>query len=440
MKIKRKIKYCMIFSLLMILVTNCAYARVRYATGVGTTAFQFTSDDHVITTTDIVDDAVSYFEDAGYTEAYPLKDPSYTLFASNMIGAEVIQLFSHGGYSSMPFKSYVGITTGATRTLGSYQYIGLDYLKDAWKDNLLLIAYMGCQTALPKDAENLEDQYKDTITYQSVAYANAETAIGFEEKVSCADVKKWSELFNEYLASGHGVEESALYANNNISGYNNANIKKWLLVYNTNPNQKIGRYHSTAELSSIQESYTRRVYQSNNLLNNEVKLAFNNDKEIIDKLRKLDSSIEFNNYVVTRSKAHIINASGEKESREIEFVDVNLKIGDFYTDAGYTLEIENNNIKGIYDRNIDIEKQKELLNNEENFQAELYVDKVNEIQKENEKISTYNLNKVDAKENDARYYYDIKNNKKYYQVEVENETLDIDGNVCTMYDVINYEL
>ena len=136
----------------------------------------------------------------------------------------------------------------------------------------------------------------------------------------------------------------------------------------------------------------------------------------------------------------MINASGEKESREIEFVDVNLKIGDFYTDAGYTLEIENNNIKGIYDRNIDIEKQKELLNNEENFQAELYVDKVNEIQKENEKISTYNLNKVDAKENDARYYYDIKNNKKYYQVEVEDETLDFDGNVCTMYDIVNYEL
>lgn len=440
MKVKRKIGYSIIVCLMIICISNSTYARVRYASSIGTEKFKFLNTDDEITTIDIVEDAISYFEDAGYTEAYPHIDPSYSLFASNMIGAEVIELFSHGGYSSMPFKSYVGITTGATRTQGSYQYIGLDYLKDAWKDNLLLIGYMGCETALPKDAENLEDQYKDTITYQSVAYANAGTAIGFEEKISCSDMEKWAKLFNEYLASGHGVEESALYANNNIRWYKNENIKKWLLVYNTDPNQKIGKYHSTAELSSIEESYTRNVYESNNLLNKEVKLTLNNDKEIIDELRKIDTSIESNNYVITRSKAHIINATGEKKSREIEFVDVNLKIGDFYTDAGYTLEIENNNIKGIYDKNIDIEKQKELLNNKENFQAELYVDKVNEIQKESEKISTYNLNKVDVKENDTRYYYDIKNNKKYYQVEVEDETLDIDGNVCTMYDIVNYEL
>lgn len=440
MKVKRKIGYCIMICLMIICITNSTYARVRYASGIGTEKFKFLSTDDEVPTINLVEDAISYLKEAGYTEAYQHIDPSYSLFASNMIGAEVIELCSHGGYSSMPFKSYVGITTGATRTQGSYQYIGLDYLKDAWKDNLLLIAYMGCETALPKDAENLEDQYKDTITYQSVAYANAGTAIGFEEKISYSDMEKWAKLFNEYLASGHGVEESALYANNNIRWYKNENIKKWLLVYNTDPNQKIGKYHSTAELSSIEESYTRNVYQSNNLLNKEVKLTLNSDKEIIDELRKIDTSIEPSNYVITRSKAHIINATGENKSREIEFVDVNLKIGDFYTDAGYTLEIENNNIKGIYDKNIDVEKQKELLNNKENFQAELYVDKVNEIQKESEKISTYNLNKVDAKENDTRYYYDIENNKKYYQVEVEDETFDIDGNVCTMYDVVNYEL
>lgn len=127
MKVKRKIGYCIMICLMIICITNSTYARVRYASGIGTEKFKFLSTDDEVTTINLVKDAISYLKEAGYTEAYQHIDPSYSLFASNMIGAEVIELCSHGGYSSMPFKSYVGITTGATRMQGSYQYIGLDF-------------------------------------------------------------------------------------------------------------------------------------------------------------------------------------------------------------------------------------------------------------------------------------------------------------------------
>ena len=42
MKIKSKIGYCTIVILIMLMITNNAYAITRYATGVGTNAFQMT--------------------------------------------------------------------------------------------------------------------------------------------------------------------------------------------------------------------------------------------------------------------------------------------------------------------------------------------------------------------------------------------------------------
>lgn len=430
---KRKISYFFVTFVITILLTNSVYA-TRMASAIGTVNHSYNGGT-AISTTGILSDATSYWEDAGYTNIIDITDPSYITLLSNLVGAEVLLLTTHGNEDSMIFKSNVGIVTGDDRILGAYEYIGLNTVKNAWDQNLLLIMYMGCSTASP----GTDGTYANSITYKSVADANAEVAIGFEDEVSASDMEKWAELFNYYLSIGNGVEDSARYANNNINNYNSENIKEWLLVYNTTPNQKIGRYYSNVDLASIEESYIRNTYQASNLLDETVNLTNNSNTEIVNEIKKIDKSIEEKDYEIARSKSRIMDVN-TNQIREIENVDINFKVGDFYTDSGYTLEIENNKIIGMYEKNMNSEMKNMFNNDSEEFKREAYNNELLEILNTLQNTNLSTITYLNQENDEIKLYYDTKNNKKYCQVKVRDEIIDANGNKGVFVDFINYEI
>lgn len=430
----------------LIFYATSVYA-IGFASAIGTENYtsvgSILSDkngESTITTTPLINTAANYYDSCGYTNSRRIIDPSYTLLVSNIVGAEIQLYATHGSLDSVSFKSPVGIKTGATKMVGQKEFFGTDDALSAWNKNTILVMYLACNTAGENGAYS-----EDSITYKTVADGGPIISIGFTRIIYYSDLEKWSNRLHTYLASGHGVEESARYANT-FNDYKDNGIKDWLLIGKSSSyfNIKIGYYRTRSEVSSIRSSYVEKRVDNRNLIGQSVEIS-NDDviTSIINELKKIDG-FEKERYEYQIHKSTMIGTE-DNSNKEIQYVDAIFKVGDFYTDAGYTVLIENDKIIGIYDNNIDIEKQRELLNDENNFIiSSLEITNENLI---NKAISSYNsdnsnaFNDVVQNQNEKiTYYYDMINNKKYIQIPVISKRIDINGKTDIAVDKINYEI
>lgn len=71
----------------------------------------------------------------------------------------------------------------------------------------------------------------------------------------------------------------------------------------------------------------------------------NDLKNIFNEIIKIDSNFNYENYEIVKSKGiTTVNVVNNIESECAKYIDLYFKIGDFYTNAGYTIKLKDNMI------------------------------------------------------------------------------------------------
>lgn len=425
-------------AILIIIILSTVIANYSFAMGpaitVGTvenTAYdEEKKEDATITTTSLIEYAANCYEKCGYTNVKRLKDPSYILLLSNALASEVQLYSTHGSIDSITYTSKTGICI-TTKNSGGAEYIGVDALRNGWKSNCKFVMYMACNTG-GKDG----NASTDSLVFHTVSDA-APACIGLTKTVSYSrGLEPWSKNFNERLSNGYGVYDSLIYANQ--FDYSDSKVKYWHMSYNgdiTTPNLKIGKY-AGQEINSIDTSIGK---ERKNILKNDIYNLYS-EEQIINEIKKYDNNFDSKNYIMQESKSVITetNNKGEVVSTiNLRNISYTLKIGDFITNAAYVVSIIDDKLIGIYDNNIDIDKQSELLKKTDSYKIDLSTEKINNYMKDSEKNvnAKYNLKNANSVEDNIKYFYDIKTDKKYIEIDVESE---INGDIAI--DTIEYEI
>lgn len=422
MKRKSKLFFITCFALTFCLIFTTFVHASNFATAIGSTV-------NNINTTNHINDAADAYDSCGYTNTRRLLDPSYLTLLSNL-AAEVQFFATHGNIDNITFNKS-GIRVGTEATYGELEYIGTNNVS-TWANNTILTTYAGCYTA---GDTNLDT---NSITYVT-AVKGVEATLGFKDEIYPSSLENWADRYNTKLASGYGVLDAADYASSFIYVYDS--VKDYHVVHHGDANVKIGNYHtSTASLNTANslEDLSRTT-----ILSNSEKNLVATDSNIKSLLKSKDNNFNENNYELTRRTGGSTDIETGK-TVETEYIDVKLKIGDFITNAGYTIKTKNGKIEKVYDNNIDKEAQELALNNVNEFLIKNNVSqsKISELETKavNEVASTYSTNTiVDNHVSDTRYFYDIETGKKYVLMSVRSENHK-DGSVGYAYDTVKYEL
>ncbi len=332
--------------------------------------------------------AASYYGSAGYSSSYSV-EPTYQIMrgkfsdGTNYRMSSAILFFSgHANYSNMNFNYngkggdymtgvYYGTSFDST---SGYKYAGL---KSFNLRNTKLITFAGCLTA------------SNTTNLPSVAVSEgAKTAIGWTEKVGEMSHSSWLGYYNEYLNKGYTVQQAINYANS--FAYWDSNVKKYKLYGDSSL-----KITSTVSTNSA-ESDSRIVSVENSLYT---------DKEIEKEIKKLNNKFDLNKYKKVES---VVDGK-----RTIDYIYI---AGDFISDSGYTVFIDEEKKVTIYDNNYQVERFEEdvlktTVSEEKIKKAQNNaIEKIKTKVKGNDKITIANTNKV----------FDSKTGEKYIYITIEH--------------------
>lgn len=358
------------------------------------------------------------------------------ILTSNLT-AQVQFISAHGGTDRIYFRKS-GIKLGGYEFNTDYnvEFIGINNINYG---NTILVTYTSCESA---GKANII--YDNSIAVQT-AVNGANVTLGFKDKIDSNSVESWTRRYNERLALGDGVKEAAQYANLFI--YQDHRIQRFHLVHHGNPNQKIGKY-----ISGFSPYYTQNtmiskkdISQPQNILKNDSRVVNSSEESIISEIKEYYPNFNKENYEISdRSSATMTNITINETEEIASYVAIQLKIGDFYTDAGYVAEIKDGIIKGIYDNNIDIKKQEELLSKQDVFKVEsnkFDLDSMKEVIVENirGKYKESKNVKIDEDTLNVKYFYDIKTDKRYILITIKSEVT-INGHTGEANDSIKWEI
>lgn len=369
-------------------------------------AYSVATQSGGINTIQMMNDAAYSYLDTGY-HTYGVTDPEPGDF-NEYLYADVQFFVTHGGTDNVQF-SKTGICVGNTKTLTidgvSKKFWGTNSIN--WSGSgTLLVTYLSCNDA---GVNNTPD--RNSISYKT-AERGAQVTLGFREEIVLGSAENWAKRYNERLGQGYGVDDAVKYADSFI--YITSGIKTGHIWHHGDPNIKIGKYRS----SNLLELEDERII---GLKQEKSSATINN---ITETIKSIDNSFNIENYDVNLSNFTSGEVGSDEITTEATFIDLQLKIGEYKTEAGYTIEMKNGEIINIYDNNIDIEKQNQLLrskNNELNESIENNIVsqlKVKAIQSVEDK---YN-NEVIVKDNEVEstYFYDLNTDKKYIIFTVPN--------------------
>lgn len=406
MKMKKVLlSISLIIAIIMITgLSTMVYARDNLAYAAGTT--------NGINTVQDVNDAMNAYSNAGYRRSSHI-DPSRDTLWSYLY-ADVQFFPTHGSLTSISFTNS-GIRVGND----SNNYIGTNSVH--WDADTILVTYASCMSA---GTDNNFSQ--NSITYQT-ALRGADTAVGFRNSINSGSATNWGKRYNDKLGSGGGVQDAVSHANSYI--YLDSRVKQVHVVHHGNANMKIGKYRSNSidldERNILEEPITLSNARSNNL---------------ISIMQDNIQDFNINDYVINETDGLMTtNVNTNETVLENKYIDFQLKIGDFYTEAGYTVKVNGNVVEAIYDNNIDKEKQITALQNTENFEVNVPNAELNTLKQESkQKVQTNYKGTAITVADDVKtiYYYDIANNKKYISFSVPSITEN--GDIA--YETVNYEI
>ncbi|MCR5836987.1 MAG: hypothetical protein K6G88_10820 [Lachnospiraceae bacterium] len=319
---KRIICNLLLATIFTLNTTSNINAATKYAYSIGTDY-----GDNVDTSKDAKNAATS-FGKLGYKSYYNTK-PTVSYMKGNApngrrrLGCEIVFLSGHATSTYMSFNyrnkggDYAtGIIQGKDWESPSthYKYAGVDDC-DMSKTKLFVLA--GCETA----------RGGDNIT-KDIVQNGAKTALGWTTKISCASHSEWLKKFFTKLESKVRVIDAVNYANS--FSYSDSNVKNtWI-------------YGDTKNIVSLTDTkkstYDERLTKCNSTL-----LVNNHMSE--SNLRSTLSMILLNSSVK-------IDLNNYKIKKHGTVIDLILMVDGCETNTGYTLIVENNRVKEIYNNEI----------------------------------------------------------------------------------------
>lgn len=442
---KIKIKKILAILIMVILISSLlstfsgVYARSNYAYAAG---LKYDVPGSIINMdpTDACLNAMYAYIDAGFSIGGHL-NPTKQILWENLYAT--VQYFNgHGNVNFILLSSSTGIYRGGDRTttitadngktrFENVQFIGTDTVH--WDADTDLVSYLACETA------GTNNSVAENSLAKSTCARGATVVFGYTSEVHTVSLGSWSDRYNEKLGQGYGVNDALQYANSFNYLFND--VKNGMLWHHGNANMKIGKYNSSSKNSIAKESSMlkndRLVYSSNGTKATKV----SSKADIESKLSEIYENFDSNNYIVEKNTSYCYDINTNLPTEENVYYDYKLKIGDYITDAGFTVKLTNGAISEIYDNNINLEEQEELLEKSYDFNANLSKEKLSIYKSDlNKRVEAKYDNEIEVIGNESIYYYDIANDKKYVVLSCESET-EIDGEEAgKSIDSIMYEI
>lgn len=466
--IKNSKKVITLFLMLGVLTTifsSSCLARDNYAYAAG---IQHNTDNLIpyVDDFDAYNDcanAMGAYQNAGYNVAGHI-NPGRDLLWSNLYAT--VQFFAgHGNVDYIHFTTsgiyngddWNGVSASAGKANFTIDFIGTNSVH--WDADTILVTYSSC------NGGGTDGNVADDSVARSTCAKGSDVVVAFTDSVNVHYMDDWTDRYNEKLGAGSGVYDAVQYANsftyllggeknNVIWSHGNNNIK--IGKYGNSSKNAIGYEEQVLSLRNPKDNLRNNIVLNTNINCNKLKTeedisnrtVFKNinsniaatEKNIETKLKEIYNNFDINNYQVDTYTTTVMNVNDNSVMNELKYYDYKLKIGDYLTDAAYTVVVENNQIKEIYDNNIDIEKQEKLLKSDQftadinDYNIEMYDKKTEEMIKQ--KYDT-NLKTIDK---DYTFYYDIENDKKYVIV---SHTTEEDINVLESgiaIDSCNFEI
>ena len=430
--IKKKVFIILsIFICLIFLLTTSVSARDNFALAVGT---EFGG----INTRKDMRDARTSYSGAGFRSS-GLMDPGVVELWENLY-ADVQFFATHGNVNHIQFaNSGIMIDDGGIH--GGKQYIGTNAIH--WDYDTMLVTYATCNSS---GKDNQIDN--NSIAYKT-AIRGADIVVGFRNEIDTSSCTEWSKRYNQAMSVGYGVWDASNYANS--FNYSDNRVKEWANINHGNQNLKIGKYYEMiskynrfnlkSEIKRIENLYLNR-----NILKNSKLTIVDDIDDISNEIKKKYDDFNKEDYEIKEPVGGVSkNVNTGELIEDDKYIDLIFKIGDFYTNAGYSIRVRDGIVKAIYDNNIDIIKQKKALLNKDLFKVNIDNININLLkEKANKEIKNkYGSKKVRIKDNlskeDISFYYDINTGKKYICLNILSEVGE-GKTVGIAYDTIKYEI
>lgn len=345
-------------------------------------------------------------------------DPNTTQFWESLY-ADVQYLHGHGDWDRFWSKD-VGIIVGNGREYDGIYHFGTNDVH--WDTDTLLVVYSACLTSKDNNPNGLAAK---------TCEKGADNVIGWRNSIWSDDAAYWSENFAQALAVGYGVYDAAAFANSKSYPQDDVNNTAMSIKNNTvwnhgEPNMKLGSYRSNA--ISLNTSKNDLLEDSRNILKNvKQSVEFKNVEEIIDIIKNYDASFNKTDYIIKESEGieTIDITNGHKTKQSI--IDFNLKLGEFYTNAGYVAVINGGKVKAIYDNTLPVKNKKDKFT-ESNFKVNESIKNGNNNYKKIateeaiKKANVTNAEDYNIIEQKQSYYYDVETGKKFVRVRTKIET------------------
>lgn len=409
-------KICSMLIILLILFSLCSQVMARDNTALSVaTAF-----DPNANTLNICNNSSQHYANAGYTSYIGCDLDANTLYS--YLYADVQFFAAHGAEDNIKFE-YSGICKGKTETIGNRTYIGTNDVH--WDADTILVTYLACQCA--------KDSSWDTVA-GATCNRGANTVVGFNNVIYIASAESWTDRYNAKLEQGSTVYDAASYANSFIYLY--PSIKKLTIYGETNTT--IGSSNRSLNNSKDVLSDSREIVYNKMLSKNNLKLD--------DVATYIESNLINNdlfNYEIVKTDGITITRNENEKYTGTNYIDIILKVGDFYTDRGYTIEENNGIVEKIYDNTLNIQEKinsinkSEFKNNIDNYEISILQHKA--IKETEFKYKNSNL-KIEYNETNTKLYYDIENNEKYVIVEVKSTIDDGTTKESVAYDTVLYKI
>lgn len=382
-----------------------------------------------------VENAKNVYSSMGYDSAYII-DPSTIVMRSNFVSQPTILLIrGHAGPDGFGFKkSYLGISN--INYLQDSTYLSYNYLPNGSFNNMKLLILMGCSTAGSSSNNNI---WKESCVRVNTGC----TVIGWKETIYTDSANPWCINFNTMLGQGKTVSQALSYADSKT--YLNNSVKN---------RSVLGGLSQTLDLTSTNElSSLLKTNLKNETLIDEDNFYYLSeivkyDKNNVDNISELISKIYNEKDIDNNYKMIISNSTNEDDSgnaTEITIIDYILQVDGFDTTKGYSVHIEDGEVKyiannmNIISENGEIEliRSSDVANLSNSFKMPSNIEEIiNKSKTTSERkclMATPNSHNEDQ---EVQLYYDIDNNKHYVIVNTTN-TLehDIKSIVSDYYEI-----
>ena len=352
--------------------------------------------------TEVVNNSKKTFGELGYNSVGYI-NPTQNQFSgyaadnvNKLLESDIVVLTGHGTTLSIQVAPTVYLRRGH----GTSNYVGTNDIQ--WS-KCSLVMLVGCYTA----AEHSNPQI-DNITHNIMDKSNGMTNVfGWRDEILVGDVISWMKRFNSKLANGSSLLTALSYANSFSDYIDNSTIKNVAYyvgnsthLRNNKNNKNINNITSeNLNVITINPHKTVKFTKEEKNINNVIQLIE----------EELNKTINIQEYEI-----NVFNINEEYNHYNIDF---EYKIGEYYTNLGYTVIVEYGKVTEI----IDNMSEEININAKKINESKIDLDRIKEIAKlqcltNMQENSVNSIKESDIKKQRVKMYLDTKTGEKTLKI------------------------